>query len=139
MPTWTTPKTDWQGSDTFSASDWLRISGNVEYIADAVSYSGFTPLTNVTDGETLLTAADRNNITKNLMKMLNIKLYSSWNMGLVAARVNFGASWNSTELNIIEDMLLNMKAQLDGDLPQNDFYRTGDELCCGDTISVGLL
>lgn len=139
MPTWTTPKTDWQGSDTFSASDWLRISGNVEYIADAVSYSGFTPLTSVTDGQTLLTAADRNNITKNLMKMLNIKLYSSWNMGVVADRVNFGASWNSTELNIIEDMLLNMKAQLDGDLPQNDFYRCGDELCCGDTISVGLL
>ena len=139
MPTWTTPKTDWQGTDSFSASDWLRISGNVEYIADAVSYSGFTPFTNVTDGQTLLTADDRNEIIFHLERMLHIKLYSSWNMGQVAERKSYGATWNSKELNIIEDMLLNMKKQIDGDISQNDFYRCGDELCCGDTISVGLL
>jgi len=139
MPTWTTPKTDWQGSDSFSASDWLRIVGNAEYIADELSYTGFTPFTNVTDGQTLLTAGQRTYVTKQLYKMLHIYLHSSWNMGYVADRVNFGATWNSEALNIIESMERDIKAQLDGELPQNDFYRCGDELCCGDTVSVGLL
>ena len=30
MPTWTTPKTNWVGTDYFYATDWLRIVGNLE-------------------------------------------------------------------------------------------------------------
>lgn len=137
MPTWTTPKTDWEGTDYFTAADWLRIVGNIEYICDVLSYS-FTPYINVTDGETLLTSEDRNYITR-AIDGLYIDTNASWNRGYVAPRVDYGSAWNSKDLNIIESMLRDIKAQIDGDLPQNDFYRAGEEFCCGDTFSVGLL
>lgn len=139
MPTWTTPKTNWKGTDTFNASDWLRIIGNVEYIADAISYSGFTPFPGVIeDGKTVITADQRNQVTFYLNQMYKL-LYASWERGFVFKRKNFGATWNSKDLNAIEEMLLNMKKQIDGDLPQSDLYRAGEEIICGDTISVGLL
>lgn len=137
MPTWTTPKTNWIGTDTFSASDWVRIDGNVEYIASQVSYS-YTQKS-VTDGSTVLTSNDRNKLVKAINTMLHNKLFSSWNRGVVALRVDYGSTWGSKDLNAIEEMLLNMKKQLDGELPKNDFYRCGEEVCCGETFSVGLL
>lgn len=136
MPTWTTPKTDWQGSDYFMAADWLRIVGNVEYIADSLGIA-YTPFTAVTDGQTLLTSQDRNNVT-DMLETLYIALNASWNRGYVAPRVSYGSAWNSKDLNIIENMLLSMKGQLDGELSDKVEYYT-DEIFCGDSISVGLL
>lgn len=136
MPTWTTPKTDWQGSDYFMAADWLRIVGNVEYIADSLGIA-YTPFTAVTDGQTLLTSQDRNNVT-DMLETLCIALNASWNRGYVLPRTDYGSAWNSKDLNIIENMLLSMKEQLDGELSDKVEYYT-DEIFCGDSISVGLL
>lgn len=135
MPTWTTPKTDWVGTDSFSASDWNRIDKNVAYIADRLnkSYS-----TNVKSDFMLLTSYERNVVTNALVTYYR-SMYSSWDHRYIEPRIDFGSAWNSVELNAIESMLLNMKLQLDGELPQNDFYRCGDEICCGETMSVGLL
>lgn len=136
MPTWTTPKTDWQGSDYFTAADWLRIVGNVEYIADSLGVA-YTPFTTVTDGQTLLTSQDRNNVT-DMLETLCIALNASWNRGYVLPRADYGSAWNSKDLNIIENMLLSMKEQLGGELSDRVVYYT-DEIFCGDSISVGLL
>lgn len=136
MATWTAPKTDWQGSDYFTAADWLRIVGNVEYIADSLGVA-YTPFTAVTDGQTLLTSQDRNDVT-DMLETLCIALNASWNRGYVAPRVSYGSAWNDKDLNIIESMLLSMKEQLDGTLSETVEYYT-DEVFCDDTISVGLL
>lgn len=137
MPTWTTPKTNWVGTDHFSAADWTRISGNTEYIANALSL--YVPnLPSATDGQTVLTSDNRNSIVY-LLNEIYEKLSASWNRGNVKYRIDYGAAWNSSDLNIIEDLLLNAKAQIDGEISGNDFYRCGEEICCGDTFSVGLL
>ena len=134
---WTTPKTNWIGTDTFNASDWLRIVGNVKYIADALSVA-YTPFTSVTDGETLLTSKNRNDVT-DMLEILYATLSASWERGYVAPRTDYGSTWNSRDLNIIEDMLLNMKKQIDGTLTSTVIYYAGDEIICGDSFSVGLL
>ena len=137
MPTWTTPKTDWQGTDTFNAADWLRIVGNVEYLADELLLT-YTPFTSVTDGQTLLSVKNRNDVT-DMIEKIYAALYASWNRGYVAPRVDYGSPWNSKELNIIEDLLLNAKEQIDGTISGNVEYYAGDEIMSGDTISLGLL
>lgn len=134
MPTWTTPKTNWQGSDYFMASDWNRISLNVAYIADELGIA-YEPLL-VNNGQPL--RSDICNEITDMLETLYAALNASWNRGYVAPRVDYGSAWNSRDLNIIEDMLLNMKAQLDGTL-NNDVEYYPDEIFCGDTISVGLL
>ena len=131
---WTTPKTDWQGSDYFTASDWNRISLNVAYISDKLGIA-YEPLL-VTNGQPL--RSDICNEVTDMLETLYAALNASWNRGYVAPRVDYGSAWNSRDLNIIEDMLLNMKAQLDGTL-NNDVEYYPDEIYCGDTISVGLL
>ena len=137
MATWTTPKTNWGGNDYFNAVDWLRIVGNVEYIADALSIS-YTPYTSVVDGETVLSASKRNEVTDTLEEIA-FALSVSWNRGYVVPRVNYGSTWNANDLNIIESFLLNAKRQLDGELSNEVEYHAGNEIICGDTISVGLL
>ena len=134
---WITPKTDWKGTDTFNASDWLRIVGNVKYIADELSLT-YTPYTSVTDGSTLLTAKDRNDVTEMIEKLYS-KLSSSWNRGYVVPRVDYGSTWNSKDLNIIESLILNLQRQIDGELTKKVEYFAGNEIVCGDTISCGLL
>ena len=134
---WQTPKTDWVGTDHFSNIDWLRITRNMNELHWYIGVP-FTPLDTVIPYETVLTSADRNNITDTLEKLL-AKACSSWNRGLVAKRVDYGATWNSTDLNTIEETMLNLKKQCDGEISGNDFYRCGEEVCCGETMSVGLL
>lgn len=134
---WTTPKTNWIGSDTFSASDWLRIVGNLKYIADRLSIA-YTPYTSVTDGNTVLTSADRNVVT-DLIDEIYISIGAAWSRGYVNRRKDYGSAWNSKDLNIIESLLLNIKAQLDGTITSGVEYYAGEEIICGDTISVGLL
>ena len=134
---WVTPKTDWKGTDTFNASDWLRIVGNVKYIADELSVD-YTPFTSVTDGQTLLTSKNRNDVTE-MIEILYAELSSSWNRGYVVPRIDYGSSWNSKDLNIIEALLRNLKRQIDGELSSKVDYYTGDELKSGETISSGLL
>ena len=73
---WTTPKTKWVGTDRFFASDWLRIVGNLKYIADDIGIA-YTPYTSVTDGNTLLTSADRNVVTS-LIEEIYAALHSTW-------------------------------------------------------------
>ena len=134
---WTTPKTDWVGTDTFNASDWLRIVGNVKYLADALSIA-YTPFTSVTDGQTLLTSKNRNDVT-DMLDTIYASLGASWERGYVAPRVDYGSTWNSRDLNIIESMLLKLKKHIDGSLDSLVEYYCGEEIYCGDTISVGLL
>ena len=134
---WTTPKTNWVGTDTFSAADWLRIVGNTKYIADSVGIA-YTPFTSVTDKQTLINATHRTNVTT-MLDRLYVRLGASWNRGYVLPRVDYGSTWNSKDLNIIENMLLDMKKQLDGELDNNIYRYAGGELFCGDEISVGLL
>ena len=136
MPAWTTPKTNWVGTDTFSASDWLRIVGNVEYIADDLGIS-YTPYTSVTDGDTLLTSADRN-VVLDVIEKIYIELHASWNREVVKRRVDYGSPWNSRELNIIEKTLEDFKKQIDGTL-DGENNRYAGELICGDTFTLGLL
>ena len=137
MPTWTTPKTDWEGTDTFNASDWLRIVGNVEYIANELSIE-YTPFTSVTDGSTLLAVTRLNAIT-DMIEKIYAALYASWNRGYVAPRVNYGSPWNSKDLNIIESFLLKAKEQIDGTISNKVVSYAGNEIISGDTISLGLL
>lgn len=134
---WTTPKTTWVGADPFMASDWLRIVGNLEYLADEMSIS-YTPFTNITNGETLLTSADRNVVT-DLLETMYRQLYSSWNRGYVLPRIDYGSAWNSKDLNNIEALMRNLKRQLDGELLSKVDYYCGKEIRCGETISLGLL
>ena len=122
MPTWTTPKTNWVGTDYFYAADWLRIVGNLEYITDAIGIA-YTPYTSVTDGDTLLTSGDRNVVTD-----LIEKIYAE-----------MSCTWSSRDLNIIEKTLENFKAQIDGTLVESCDVYADDELSCGDTFTVGLL
>ena len=136
MPTWTTPKTDWQGSDYFTTSDWDRINNNIKYIADALGIS-YTTL-GLVNKVSPLRASYCNSYVTDMLETLCTALNASWNRGYVAPRVDYGSAWNSRDLNIIEEMLLNMKAQLDGTLSNTVEYYT-DEIYCGDTISVGLL
>ena len=134
---WITPKTDWKGTDTFNASDWLRIVGNVKYIADSLSVA-YTPFTSVTDGQTLLTSENRNDVTE-MIETLYANLSSSWNRGYVVPRVDYGSTWNSKDLNIIEALIRNLKRQIDGELSNKVKYYAGNEIKCNDTISSGLL
>lgn len=136
MPTWTTPKTNWVGTDNFYRTDWLRIVRNVEYIADILGVE-FYPYTAVMNRQTLLKARERNYVT-NTLETLYAALNASWERGYVAPRVDYGSPWNSRDLNIIESMLLNMKKQIDGTVSNTVEYYS-DEIVCGDTISVGLL
>lgn len=134
---WITPKTTWVGTDPFTATDWLRIVGNVEYLATAMSIP-FTPYTSVTDGETLITSKQRNDVT-DMIETLYATLYSSWNRGFVMPRIDYGSAWNSKDLNIIEALIRNLKRQLDGELSSKVDYYCGKEIRCGDTVSLGLL
>ena len=134
---WITPKTDWVGTDTFNASDWLRIVGNVKYIADSLSIA-YTPFTSVTDGQTLLTSKNRNDVT-DMIEKLYAALYSSWNRGYVVPRVDYGSSWNSKDLNIIESLIRNLQRQIDGELSKKVDYFAGNEIKCGETLSGDLL
>lgn len=136
MPTWTTPKTDWQSYDYFKASDWNRININIAYIADELGIE-YEPLI-VVDGVTVLKASVCNEQVTDMLETLYIALNASWNRGYVAPRVSYGSAWNDKDLNIIESMLLSMKEQLDGTLSDTVEYYT-DEVYCGDTISAGLL
>ena len=137
MPNWITPYTDWKGTDYFKVSDWNRITGNVEYIADALSINCPT-FASAIDKNTLLTASNRNAVTDTL-NLVYATLNASWNYHVVAPRVNYGAAWNSKDLNAIEELLLNAKAQIDGTLNNKATNYAGDEIICGDTFSVGLL
>lgn len=136
---WTTPKTDWKGTDTFNASDWLRIVNNVKYLADELEIA-YTPFTSVTDGVTLLTSKNRNDVT-NKIEEIYAYLSSSWNRGYVAPREDYGSAWNSKNLNNIENTLLYLKKQIDGDISGNATLYAGDEFTCrwGENISLGLL
>ena len=134
---WITPKTTWVGTDPFTAADWLRIVGNVEYLATAMSIP-FTPYTSVTDGETLITSKQRNDVT-DMIETLYATLYASWNRGFVMPRIDYGSAWNSKDLNIIEALIRNLKRQLDGELSSKVDYYCGKEIRCGETISLGLL
>ena len=134
---WITPKTTWVGTDPFTAADWLRIVGNVEYLATAMSIP-FTPYTSVTDGETLITSKQRNDVT-DMIETLYATLYSSWNRGYVMPRIDYGSAWNSKDLNIIEALIRNLKRQLDGELSSKVDYYCGKEIRCGETVSLGLL
>lgn len=133
---WTTPKTDWKGTDTFDTADWDRISYNVKYIAEAVGLY-YTPVT-VYHQRTLITSRQRTLLT-NRLEEIYATMGASWNRGYVAPRVDYGSPWNSKDLNIIENMLLDMKRQLDGEISGNVEYYAGSEIYCGDDISVGLL
>ena len=133
---WTTPKTNWQPNDYFYASDWLRIVGNLKYITDALGIA-YTPYTSVTDGDTLLTSADRNVVT-DLIEKIYVKLGASWDREVVKRRVDYGQTWTSRDLNIIESTLAKFKEQIDGTL-SGDAEKYGGELSCGDTFTVGLL
>ena len=134
---WITPKTTWVGTDPFTAADWLRIVGNVEYLATAMSIP-FTPYTSVTNGETLITSKQRNDVT-DMIETLYATLYSSWNRGFVMPRIDYGSAWNSKDLNIIEALIRNLKRQVDGELSNKVKYYAGNEIKCNDTISNGLL
>ena len=134
---WTTPKTDWVGTDRFFASDWLRIVGNLKYITDSVGIA-YTPFVSVTDGNTLLTSADRNVVT-NLIEEIAVALHSTWSREVVKPRSNYGSTWGSRDLNIIEKTLEAFKNQIDGVIVENCDIYAGNELICGDNLSVGLL
>lgn len=134
---WTTPKTDWVGTDRFFASDWLRIVGNLKYITDSVGIA-YTPFVSVTDGNTLLTSADRNVVT-NLIEEIAVALHSTWSREVVKPRSDYGSTWGSRDLNIIEKTLEAFKDQIDGVIVENCDIYAGNELICGDNLSVGLL
>ena len=135
MP-WTTPKTDWTGTDYFTHNDWLRIVQNLEFIADDLGIP-YVPYTAVSKG-TVLTSADRNTVS-NMVEQIYSYLHSSWNRGYVFPRVDYGSAWNSKDLNNIETLILNLKKQIDGEINGSVEYFTGEEVNCGDDISVGLL
>ena len=132
---WVTPKTDWKGTDRFTATDWNRIDGNVEYVATALSIPYTTKA--VSNGD-ILTAGDRNNITDTL-DLIYAALQASWSRKTVASRVDYGSAWDSKDLNAIEEFLFNAKEQLDGQISNMVIYYAGSEIYCGDDISVGLL
>lgn len=134
---WTTPKTDWKSTDRFFASDWLRIVGNLKYITDSVGIA-YTPFVSVTDGNTLLTSADRNVVT-NLIEEIAVALHSTWSRKVVKPRSDYGSTWGSRDLNIIEKTLEAFKDQIDGVIVENCDIYAGGELICGDNLSVGLL
>ena len=134
---WTTPKTDWVGTDRFFASDWLRIVGNLKYITDSVGIA-YTPFVSVTDGNTLLTSADRNVVTS-MIERIAVALHSTWSREVVKPRSDYGSTWGSRDLNIIEKTLEAFKDQIDGVIVENCDIYAGNELICGDNLSVGLL
>lgn len=134
---WTTPKTNWIGTDTFNASDWLRIVGNLKYITDNLGIA-YTPFVSVTDGDTVLTSADRNVVT-NLIEDIAVTLHSTWNRGVVKPRVDYGSTWGSRELNVIEKTIEDFGKQIDGTLTENCDRYSDAETISGDTVSVGLL
>lgn len=134
---WTTPKTDWVSTDTFNASDWLRIVGNLKYITDNLGIA-YTPFVSVTDGDTVLTSADRNVVTT-LIEDIAVTLHSTWNRGVVKPRVDYGSTWGSRELNIIEKTIEDFGKQIDGTLTENCDRYSDAEIISGDTVSVGLL
>lgn len=134
---WTTPKTDWKSTDSFYASDWLRIVGNLKYITDSVGIA-YTPFVSVTDGDTLLTSADRNVVTS-MIEQIAVALHSTWSREVVKPRSDYGSTWGSRDLNIIEKTLEAFKNQIDGVIVENCDIYAGNELICGDNLSVGLL
>lgn len=145
MATWTTPKTNWQGTDHFSVTDWQRITGNLEYLCDELSLTcpTFLPATN---HRTLLTSKNRNDVTDTL-ELIYAALSASWDRTFVFPRVDYGATWNSRDLNAIETLMLNCKEQIDGTISNIVEYYADDEIYCGtlsgvsgtSVISVGLL
>ena len=122
---WTTPKTDWVGTDTFNASDWLRIVGNLKYITDSLGIA-YTPFVSVTDGDTVI-------------EDIAVALHSTWNRGVVKPRVDYGSTWGSRELNVIEKTIEDFGKQIDGTLTENCDRYSDAEIISGDTVSVGLL
>ena len=136
MPTWTTPKTNWEGTDTFGRVDYYRIAGNTEYVASELGIS-YTASAGVAQGY-VLTSKERNDITDTLNAIYDA-LYASWNRHYVLPRVDYGSAWNSKDLNGIEEFLLTAKEQIDGTINNNVEYFAGNETICGDTLSLGLL
>lgn len=132
---WVTPKTDWDGSDRFTANDWKRIVGNLKYIADNAGIS-YTPYDTIADGG-VLSYEDRNVVT-NLIEQIYLTLNSSWSRGYVYPRVAYGTAWGSKELNIIETTINDLKKQLDGVLNDEATIYSG-EIISGELVSVGLL
>ena len=114
MSTWTTPKTNWVGTDSFHNYDWERIIGNTAYICEALSITCPTFAIAQTR-RTLLTSKQRNQVTDTL-NLIYATLHASWNRGYVAPRVDYGSAWNSKDLDNIENLLLNAKKQIDGAL-----------------------
>lgn len=135
MATWTTPKTNWNSTDSFSASDWIRIVGNLEYITDDLGIA-YTPYDAVSDGD-VITSADRN-VVLDMIETIYVELHASWNRDIVALRKDYGSTWSSRELNIIESTIEDFKKQIDGTL-SGDVKKYCGEFVCGDKFTIGLL
>ena len=136
--TWRTPKTDWVGTDYFTEVDWVRIVENVAYVAYELNIE-YTPNIDVSDGRTILSSADRNIVT-DMIEQLWATLCISENRGYVAPRVDYGSAWNSRDLNVIESMTQLAKDIGVDHIRDNYIYNyCGDEIICGDVVSVGLL
>ena len=135
MATWREPKTNWIGTDGFAYADMRRITGNAEVLSVKFDVP-FTPYAEVIANGNYLTASDRNNITDFLESVYRSGSFT-FNRGYVAPRVSYGSAWNSRDLNNIEKLMYDLYyAQ-----PYVDrtFNYAGDEIACGDTVSVGLL
>ena len=136
--TWRTPKTDWIGTDYFTETDWVRISENIAYVAEELEIE-FTPQLDVSDGRTILSSADRNAVLTALEEVW-AAVCASDNRRYVAPRIDYGSPWNSQDLNTIEDMTLIAKEiAIDHTRYNYVVNYAGDEIICGDTVSVGLL
>ena len=141
-PVWTTPKTNWVGTDRFYAADWFRITGNIQYLL-TYTPSGlisFLPRNDVENGKTPLTANDRNYIVETLDAIYDY-FGSSWNKGYVKPKVDYGSAWNSADLNTIENLTLCLYKQAQGDPEYTSGYEyfAGDGIYANDSISTGLL
>lgn len=132
---WITPKTNWKGTDRFTASDWNRIVGNLKVISDRAGIP-YEPLDTIANGD-VLSSEDRNIVT-NLIEQIYFSLSSSWNRGYVYPRVAYGSAWGSKELNIIETTINDLKRQLDGELNNEATIYSG-EIISGELVSIGLL
>lgn len=127
---WTTPKTNWASGDFFTYVDWNRIGGNIDYLYDAI---GITPLYNISTNATYSSYKeydDFNEVQADVFHLYEMIVGSDYQT--IPNKTINSSPWSSTELNIIESLLLECKQKV-----EPGFYiYAGTELYADDNVLI---
>lgn len=129
---WTTPKTNWTSGNFFTYVDCDRILENILYLYAAIGVTPLYPtfLPNHSYGSYLYYAG-YNHIQEEVFHLYGLIGGTSDYQYIRHKRIN-SSPWSSTELNIIESLLLECKQIVDGGDYILNYAYTGTEMYAND-------